>query len=426
MNTTTNQKTRNSTLDILRQLVGGDFRQFAMIGALIFLIIFFEIKTGGTVLKPGNLMNIISGNSYVLILALGMLLVIVCAQIDLSVGSVAAFVGIIVAITARAGLPPILALILGLLVGLLVGTWQGFWVAWWGVPGFITTLAGMLLFRGANQWIGESETVSVPELFRFLGAGYLPDIAPNMIPFNLPTMILGAVAVGALAWSAVSKRRRQKRIGAHLPPLWIPVSQVIILGTVIMVIMWLFATGEEGTSFPIPGLILAALTLFYSFLTQKTTLGRAVYAVGGNPHAASLSGVSVKKTLFFAMANMSVLAAVSGILFIGRSTASGPSDGVMWELDAIAAVFIGGAAVTGGVGTVMGTIVGGLVMAVLNNGLQLLGVGAAMTQVIKGLVLLAAVAVDVWSKKQGKPSIIGTLQRAWGRDKKKTTEVTAH
>jgi putative multiple sugar transport system permease protein len=193
--------------------------------------------------------------------------------------------------------------------------------------------------------------------------------------------------------------------------MWVTVVKLVLICAAILYATYLFATGRPGTSFPIPGLILAVLVLIYGFISSRTVVGRHVYAVGGNRHAAELSGVQSKKVNFLVMMNMSILAGLAGMIFVGRSTASGPFDGVGWELDAIAAVFIGGAAVTGGVGTVVGSIIGGLVMAVLNNGLQLLGVGADLTQIIKGLVLLIAVAFDVYNKSQGKRSIIGMLTR---------------
>lgn len=397
----------------IRALFGGDFRQFGMIAALIAIVVFFQWRTDGKVLQSQNLMNLISGNAYVLILAMGMVLVIIAGHIDLSVGSVAAFVGIIVAkLCADFGLNPLLALVAGLGVGFLVGSWQGFWVAKWGIPAFITTLAGMMLFRGANQLIGHSLTVPVPKFFQTLGAGYLPDVAPDVLPFNLPTMVIAALGVLALAWGEFRKRRQQAEVNAELPPVWVPVARVAIVGGVLVWIMWLFATGRPGTSFPIPGVIVVLLAILFSFISTRTVIGRSVYAIGGNRAAAALTGIRVTRTNFAVMCTSSVLAAVAAMVFIGRSTASGPADGTAWELDAIAACFIGGASVWGGIGTIGGTMVGALVMAFLNNGLQLMGVGSDWTQIIKGLVLLLAVAADVYSKRQGKRSLIGTFQNA--------------
>ncbi|MBB6335079.1 ABC transporter permease subunit [Schaalia hyovaginalis] len=402
----------------LKSLFGGDFRQVGMVAALAAIALFFQFKTDGKVFQAQNLMNLVMGNTYVLVLAIGMVLVIIAGHIDLSVGSVAATVGIVVAVAMRDwSLNPWLAILLGVAVGILIGTWQGFWVAKWGIPAFIVTLGGMLLFRGVNQLIGKSLTVPVPELFQTLGAGYLPDIAPEVIPFNLPTMILALIAVLALAWKEWRSYVAKKGFEADPAPIWVPAVRILVLGGAILIFAWIFATGRTGTSFPIPGVIVVVLALVYSFLAERTVLGRSVYAIGGNKAAAELTGVKVVKTNFFVICNSAVLAALAGMLFIGRSTASGPADGNMWELDAIAAVFIGGAAVSGGVGTIMGTMVGALVMAFLNNGLQLMGVGSDWTQIIKGLVLLAAVAVDVYSKRQGKRSIIGTFQNARANQK---------
>ncbi|MDN6794830.1 MAG: sugar ABC transporter permease [Propionibacterium sp.] len=397
----------------IRSLFGGDFRQFGMIAALLLIVVFFQWRTGGKVLQSQNLMNLISGNAYVLILAMGMVLVIIAGHIDLAVGSVAAFVGIIVAkLAADYGLPPFVALLGGLAVGFLVGSWHGFWVAKWGVPAFIATLAGQMLFRGANQLIGHSLTVPVPKFFQTLGAGYLPDIAPDVLPFNLPTMLIAVLGIVALAWGELRKRRQQIEVNAELAPVWVPVVRVAAIGAVLLWIMWLFATGRPGTSFPIPGVIVVILMIVFSFVANRTVLGRSVYAIGGNRAAAALTGIRVQRTNFVVMCTSSVLAAVAAMVFIGRSTASGPADGTGWELDAIAACFIGGASVWGGIGTIGGTMVGALVMAFLNNGLQLMGVGSDWTQIIKGLVLLLAVAADVYSKRQGKRSLIGTFQNA--------------
>jgi putative multiple sugar transport system permease protein len=360
--------------------------------------------------------NLFNGNSYILILAIGMVLVIIAGHIDLSVGSVAAFVGVSVALAIRDwGIPWYMGVLFGLVLGAIIGAWQGFWTAYVGIPAFIVTLAGMLLFRGFNQFVGKSNTIPVPSDFQYLGSGYLPEIGPNT-GFNNLTLLLGILAAAFVVIMSLRARATNKALGADVPELWVEVTKLVLICGAILYATYLFATGRPGTSFPIPGLILAVLVLIYGFIADKTVLGRHVYAVGGNRHAAELSGVQSKKVNFMVMLNMSVLAGLAGMIFVGRSTASGPFDGVGWELDAIAAVFIGGAAVTGGVGTVIGSIVGGLVMAVLNNGLQLLGVGADLTQIIKGLVLLAAVAFDVYNKIQGKRSITGLLMKNFQRN----------
>lgn len=402
----------------IKQLFGGNTRQFGMIFALIALMIFFQISSGGKVFTSLNMQNLINGNSYVLILAIGMVLVIIAGHIDLSVGSVAAFVGIVVAITMRDwGLPWYLGVLLGLLVGALVGAWQGFWVAFIGIPAFIVTLAGMLLFRGLNQLVGNSQSIPVPEQIQYLGGGYLPEIGPDT-GFNNLTLLLGLICIVALISSEVRGRANSVKLGAHVPPRWVMVVKIAAVSAVIVYATYLFASGRTGTSFPIAGVILAVLVLIYGFVSSKTIIGRHIYAVGGNKNAAELSGVRSRKVNFLVMMNMSILAAVAAIIFIGRSTSSGPADGTGWELDAIAAVFIGGAAVSGGVGTVMGSMIGGLVMAMLNNGLQLMSVGASWTSVIKGLVLLIAVAIDVYNKSQGRKSIIGLMMKNFSRNEK--------
>ena len=398
----------------MKQLLSGNGRQFGMIFALVVLIGLFQWLTGGKTLTPTNMINLFNGNSYILILAVGMVFVIIAGHIDLSVGSVAAVTGILVAMAMRDwGIPWWAGILLGLLIGAAIGAWQGLWVAYVGIPAFIVTLAGMLIFRGANQYFGKSNTVPVPQEFQVIGAGYLPEIGPDT-GYNNLTLLLGLLLAAFVIVGEFRRRAKTAKIGSVNPPAWVSVTKTGLLVAAILYATYLFSTGRPGTSFPVSGIILAILVILYVFISTKTVIGRHVYAVGGNLHAAELSGVQSKKVNFLVMMNMSILAALAGIIFVARSTASGPFDGTGWELDAIAAVFIGGAAVSGGVGTVVGSIVGGLVMAVLNNGLQLLGIGADLTSIIKGLVLLIAVALDVYNKSQGKPSIIGMMMKNFG------------
>jgi putative multiple sugar transport system permease protein len=386
-------------------------RQFGILGALVVIIGLFEILTKGKTLDPINLINLINGNAYVLILAVGMVMVIIAGHIDLSVGSVGAFVGIVVAESMFTfHIPWPLAIVVGLVTGALVGAWHGWWVAYVGVPAFIVTLAGMLFFRGANQFVGNSTSIPVPRDFAFIGGGFIPDFGPDF-GFSNGTLLLGLLVAIAIVWQERRLRHTQRQMGAEPAPLWVSTVKVVVLLLVVLGATYLFASGRVGTSYPVSGIILGVLVLGYSFLTNNTTIGRHIYAVGGNWRAAELSGVNIRRVNFFVMMNMSVIAAIAGMLWIARSVASGPGDGVGWELDAIAAVFIGGAAVSGGIGTIVGSIVGGLVIAVLNNGLQLMGVSSDKVQMIKGLVLLVAVGIDVYSKRQGRPSIIGLLTR---------------
>ncbi len=389
----------------------GTGRQIGILGALVVIVVFFQIMTGGLTLNPINLINLVNQNAYVLILAIGMVMVIIAGHIDLSVGSSAAFVGIVVATSMVSwNFSWSAAMLLGLVLGAAIGAWQGWWVAYVGVPAFIVTLAGMLIFRGANLFFGNSNTVTVPSSFNFIGQGSIPDFGPN-IGYSNGTLILGAIVIVALVWQELRSRRTQTLMGAEKAPVWVSVIKLAILVFVAGGATYLFATGRIGTSFPTSGIILGVLVLIYSFVTRNTTFGRHIYAVGGNWHAAELSGVKIRRINFFVIMNMSVLAAVAGMIGVARAGASGPGDGTGWELDAIAAVFIGGAAVSGGIGTIVGSIVGGLVIAVLNNGLQLLGVSNDRVQIIKGLVLLLAVGIDVYSKKQGRPSILGRFNR---------------
>ena len=415
--------------DITKMFGGGQstLRQFGILGSLVVILVVFQVLTWifkgtGLTLSSGNLINVVNQYSYILILAIGMVMVIIMGHIDLSVGSVAAFTGIVVAKAMQDwNLPWPLGILLGLGVGVLVGAWQGFWVAYVGVPAFIVTLAGMLFFRGANQAVGDSQSVPVPEGFKIIGAGYLPEIALPL-PFNIPTMLLALAGVAWIVFWEIRTRRIQRKMGSDMAPLWVSVTKVVLISAVILVAGWLFATGREGTSFPVSGVILLALVILYSFITNNTVFGRHIYAVGGNRQAARLSGVKDRWVDFFVMMNMSVLASLAGMIYVARATASGPQDGNGWELDAIASVFIGGAAVSGGIGTVIGSIIGGLVMAFLNNGLALLGAGADVVSMIKGLVLLFAVGVDVWNKQQGRPSIIGFLTRRLGRKQDPATD----
>ncbi|MBW3085811.1 Xylose transport system permease protein XylH [Austwickia sp. TVS 96-490-7B] len=396
-------------MNTVKKIFGGDIRQFGMVLALAIITAFFAWMTNGVAVSPQNIINIIQGNAYILVLAIGMVFVIIAGHIDLSVGSVAAVVGIVVAKSMSDwGMPWYVAILLGLLLGVLIGAWQGWWVAYVGVPGFIVTLAGYMIFRGANQMIGKSLTVATPKEFNFIGDGYLPEVGPNT-GFNNLTVLLGIIVCAVIVSGVLRTRSAQRKIGADMESVAIVAVRTVLICVAIMAVMLLMASGRRGTSLPISGIILGLLILLYSFVANKTVIGRHVYAVGGNRNAAELSGVKSKRVYFLVMMNMSVLAALAGMMFVARSNASGPADGVGWELDAIAAVFIGGAAVSGGVGTVVGSMIGGLVMAMLNNGLQLMGVGADATYIIKGLVLLVAVAVDVLNKQQGRPSILGYL-----------------
>ena len=405
----------------MRTLTGGrGISQYSMIIALVVIILVFEWLTGGYTLDPTNVINMVQQYSYILILAIGMVMLIIAGHIDLSVGSVAAFVGVVVAQSMAVWhLPAGLAMLLGLVTGAVVGAWQGFWVAFVRVPAFIVTLAGQLIFRGLNQVVGNSTAVPTPASYNWIGNGFLPDFGPDF-GYSNPTLILGLIVVVALIWKELHARRKRVAMGATQQPVWVSVVKLVLLCGVTIFATYLFSTGRVGTSFPVVGIIAGVLILIYSFVTSSTVFGRHIYAIGGNSSAAVLSGVKSRRVNFLLMMNMSVLAAVAGMVFIGNAQASGPFDGTGWELDAIAAVFVGGAAIMGGIGTVAGSIIGAFVMAFLANGLSLLGLDSSWVSVIRGLVLIAAVGFDVYNKTQGRPSLTGTLLRGFGRKKPST------
>ena len=384
----------NNLTNILR----GNIRQYGMIIALAAIVILFQVTTDGVLLKPLNVSNLVVQNAQILILAIGMVIVIVARHIDLSVGSVAAFVGAAGAIMMTDyDIPWPLAVIACLALGALIGAWHGFWVAYIGIPAFIVTLASMLLFRGLTLVILEGRTVGgLPDGFKKIGNGFLPEVGPDTDLHNL-TMVLGVLAVAILVVLDFRKRAAAKRYNFDVLPFPLFALKQVVLGAVIMEFAFLLA---DARGLPIVGLILFALIATYTFIMSRTVFGRHVYAIGGNVDAATMSGVNTKRVDFLVMTNMGLLAGLAGLVTTARLTAANPKAGVNFELDAIAASFIGGAAVTGGVGTVVGAIIGGLVMGVLNNGMSLRGVSIDWQQAIKGLVLLGAVAFDVWNKKR--------------------------
>ncbi|WP_210480333.1 multiple monosaccharide ABC transporter permease [Naasia sp. SYSU D00948] len=379
-----------------RLRLGVDLRAYGILAALLVIVVLFQILTGGRLLFPGNVNNLIQQNAYVLILAIGMVIVIVAGHIDLSVGSVVAVVGAIAAISMIDwGLPWWGAVILSIVVGAIIGAWQGFWVAFVGIPAFIVTLAGMLLFRGLALVLLTGGTISgLPAPFVAIGSGALPKAGePDLI-----TLGVAAAASVVVVLLQLRERAAQRRLDL---PVEKPVSfwaKIIIAVVAIMYVGYLLSYSR---GLPIILLILAALVVVYTFILNRTVFGRHVYAMGGNLFAAMMSGVKTKWVNFWIFVNMGVLAGLAGVVSTARAGSAVASAGTSFELDAIAAVFIGGAAVQGGVGTVVGAVIGGLVMGVLNQGLSILAVDAAWQQAIKGLVLLAAVAFDVLSKRRG-------------------------
>ncbi|RDV45210.1 sugar ABC transporter permease [Leifsonia sp. ku-ls] len=375
----------------------GQLRQIGLFITLIAIVVFFQIATGGITLAPINVSNLIVQNSYILILAIGMVMVIIAGHIDLSVGSVVAFIGAMAGVfISQWHLPWPLAVLFCLILGALVGAWQGFWIAYFGIPAFIVTLAGMLAFRGAAQIaLGNQQISFFPKEFRAIGSGFLP--AFGTTGYEPLTMILGLLASIAIVGNALRQRAVRRKYDLEDEPLWWFLTKLAFLVLLVLVITVLLAS-YNGT--PIVLIILAVLVVGYSAIMNRSVFGRHIYAIGGNLAAAALSGVKTKRVTFLLFVNMGVLSAVAGLVFTAGLNLASPSAGNGFELDAISAVFIGGAAVTGGIGTVPGAIIGGLIIGVLNNGMSILGIDSDYQLLIKGLVLLAAVAFDVYNKRR--------------------------
>ncbi|MBT2552210.1 multiple monosaccharide ABC transporter permease [Arthrobacter sp. ISL-5] len=376
-----------------------NLRQYGLLAALVIIVALFQFLTNGRLLMPGNVNNLIQQNAYVLILAIGMVIVIVAGHIDLSVGSVVAMVGAVTAIAMNNwGLPWWAAVILGLLLGAVIGAWQGFWIAFVEIPAFIVTLAGMLLFRGLTLVLLTGGTIAgLPAPFTAIGAGWLPPVFGEVAKKDSLTLLIGIVASAALVLQLIRTRKTLKRL--DLPREPVTSFSIKAAGAVIgiMALAWLLA-GYNGT--PIILIILAALILVYTFVLNRTVFGRHIYAMGGNLFAAEMSGVKTKWVNFLIFVNIGVLSGLAGVVSTARAGGAVASAGQNYELDAIAAVFIGGAAVQGGIGTIIGAVIGGLVMGVLNMGLSILSVDAAWQMAIKGLVLLLAVAFDIFNKRR--------------------------
>ncbi len=382
-------------------LLKGNIRQYVMVIALVIVTVLFQVSTGGVLLKPLNVANLISQNAYILILAIGMLLCILTGgNVDLSVGSVAGFVGAISAIMMlKMHIPVLPTIIVSLLLGLLIGCWQGFWIAYVGVPAFIATLAGMLIFRGLTLVVLKGTSLApLPADYTFLASGFLPNVA-NVGGLNLLAMLFGLVASIFYVFRELNSRKNKRKYGFEVSPYSIFIPQVI--GILVVINAFAFSLASYK-GIPMVLVIVIVLVLIYSFVTMKTIPGRHIYAFGGNAKAAQLSGVNTKKVMFWVYANMGVMAALAGIIFTGRLNSATPKSGVNFELDAIAACFIGGASTSGGVGTIVGAMVGGLLMGVLNNGMSIMGISIDWQQTIKGFVLLSAVAFDVYSKSKSK------------------------
>jgi putative multiple sugar transport system permease protein len=387
--------------DMLR-FFKANIRDYALLLSLLAIMVFFQLTTGGTLFKPVNMTNLILQNSYIVIMALGMLLIIVAGHIDLSVGSVSGFVGSVAAVMMVPWkIDPFLTILACLFLGAAIGGLQGYFVAYYKIPAFIVTLAGMLVFKGlALTVLGGASVGPFPREFQLLSSGFVPDLFTVTLfggPFNLVALLLGATVTALIIYFNVKERREQQVHGLAEEP------DVIFLGrNVLVAVAFLGFTFLMARYKGLPNVLIVMFTLIalFVFLTTRTTFGRRVYAMGGNYKAAQLSGVNTERMTFFIFVIMGALAALAGLIFAARLNVATPKAGLGFELEVIAACFIGGAAVTGGVGKIIGAVIGAFIIGVMNNGMSIMGIGIDWQQVIKGAVLMLAVFLDVYYKNK--------------------------
>lgn len=379
--------------------IRANIREYGLLIALVAIMLFFQVYTNGVLFRPVNLTNLVLQNSFIVIMALGMLLVIVAGHIDLSVGSIVAFVGAVAAIlTVQYQMNFVLAALICLVVGGIIGAAQGYWVAYHRIPSFIVTLAGMLVFRGLTLFIlGGKNIGPFPTEFQRLSTGFIPDIGliEGMNTTALLAAVIAPIVMTYLAW-----RRRQVNIehGIEVEPSGFFIAQNLILAAAIFFLGYQLATYR---GLPNVLVVMLILIVFYSFVTRRTTIGRRIYALGGNEKATKLSGINTERLNFLTFVNMGVLAGLAGMIIATRLNSATPKAGVGFELDVIAACFIGGASASGGVGKITGAVIGAFIMGVMNNGMSIIGLGIDFQQMVKGLVLLAAVFFDVYNKNKG-------------------------
>lgn len=374
-------------------------KKYTMVIVLVLVFAIFAIGTKGRMLLPANINNLIAQNAYVFILATGMLLCILTGgNIDLSVGSVVCFVGAIGGKLMVDMHWPVLPTIVVMIVsGLLIGAWQGFWIAYMKIPPFITTLAGMLAFRGLSNVILNGLTLSpMPDSYLNLFNSYIPDFFHGN-GFNITSMLVGVLSVVILVVLTMRSRKAKMSKGYHVESASAMFSRITIIALAILAFTYKLS---QYKGLPVVLIWVGVVIMIYSYITSKTTIGRHFYAVGGNEKAAKLSGIDTNKVFFIAYTNMAFLAAIAGMVTIARLNSANPTAGTNYEMDAIGSCFIGGASAYGGIGTVPGVIVGAILMGVINLGMNIMGVDANYQKVVKGLVLLAAVIFDIVSKKK--------------------------
>lgn len=369
-----------------------------MLIALIIVTVIFSIGTNGKLINPQNVTNLISQNGYVVVLAVGMLICILTGgNIDLSVGSVVALIGALAGtLIVNRGMNIWVSMAICLFTGVLIGVWHGFWIAYIRIPAFIVTLAGMLLWRGVALIVLDGLTISpFPKKYLNLFNSYLPDVFQGKI--NIVCILIGVIACFIYISLQVVNRLKKIRKGYQVENLITVIAKTAVICLVIMIMVYTLASHY---GFPTILIILGVVVMIYSYFTSKTVPGRHLYAMGGNEKAAKLSGINTNRVLFFAYVNMAFLSAVAALICVARFNSAAPTAGTNYEMDAIGACYIGGASAYGGIGKVSGVVIGAIFMGVLNNGMSMMGIDSNVQKVVKGLVLLAAVAFDVISKKR--------------------------
>lgn len=378
------------------------FRDYGMYIAFVIIVIIFSISTKGLFVSPRNIVNLVNAASYIAVLAVGMTLVIVIRHIDLSVGYLAGTLGAVAAISLKYWLQPVgvtipLVLVLGTFAGLITA----FLVAQMKIPAFVATLGGWLFYKGMLQLVTvKTGTIIIQnDVFNALGNGFIPDLPDIGIlsDFHKVTLLLGLFSIILFVYSDIKNRQKTQAYQFEVLPLNLFIIKEVFIAVLIGGITYVLA-GYQGLSWA--AVILAVVVLFYSYITTRTVIGRHIYAVGGNPEAAQLNGISIKKITYLVFGSMGFLTALSGILYASWLRSATTIAGTGMELDAIAAAFVGGAAVAGGVGKVTGSIIGALVMASLTNGMNLLGWDISLQYIVRALVLVAAVIFDVTTRKK--------------------------
>jgi putative multiple sugar transport system permease protein len=378
-----------------------NLREYGMLISLVAIMVLFQVLTDGTLLRPLNLTNLLLQNSYVVIMALGMLLVIVAGHIDLSVGSVCGFIGALAAVLmVEYEWHFVPTAIVSIAAGAVIGAAQGWFVAFRKIPSFIVTLAGMLVFKGLTLALLAGQSVGpFPVEFQRLSSGFIPDPLGGLDAggLRITSLIVGVLAAAALVFFKLRGRAKLAAHGMEQEPYAFFLVKNLFFAAIILFFSYLLSTYK---GLPNVLIVMAVLIVVYDFVTNRTTIGRRIYALGGNEKAARLSGVKTQRLAFLTFVNMGALAALAGLVFAARLNTATPKAGLGFELDVIAACFIGGASASGGVGRVMGAVIGAFIMGVMNNGMSILGIGIDYQQVIKGLVLLAAVFIDVYNKNK--------------------------